>query len=328
MVRKRNPWSLTRWFFFMLSLLAVVFFVLMVVTLVHFSIPAVQLYGLPVLFSTKFSNALAGIVVEGQYGLLPALWGSCMVAVLALLFAFPVALCMSIFASEFSLGGLGRWMEGLLSMFAGIPPVIYSLLSIFVIRSFILPKFCGEGLPEEYLMSLPGIPTWNAGMLPREQSALLGGIFLSLLIIPFMAPLILDAIRSAPGSLKEASYGLGATRWFTLLHVTLPASLSGIVAAISLGILKSIGDVIISAWTIGYIKDGMPVPIFDVFERVAPLTSTGAGLLNGLKPGGQVAEAGQGAVAYFAALLLLILAFLILGVMNLIQHSLQRRFTQ
>jgi phosphate transport system permease protein len=326
MATKRNPWSFTHWMMVVLTSTSVFAFFLIIFSLIWFSIPAMTLYGPKILFSTKFSNAFSGTYNPGEYGLLPALWGSMMVALLALALGFPVALFMAIFTSEFSLGGIGRWMEVLLAMFAGIPPIIYALLSIFVVRSFILPKFSGQGLPEDYLKSLPGLPAWNAGMLPNEQSTLLGGIFLALLIIPFMAPLMLDAIRSVPQGLKEASYGLGATRWYTLMRVTLPGALSGIVAAISLGLLKTIGDVVISAWTIGYLKDGLPVPLFDVFERVAPLTSTGAGLLNGLRAGGQVAEGGQASVAYFAALMLMVLAFVILGIVNLVQHSLHRRF--
>jgi len=326
MAKIRNPWSLARWTIVLLTSTSVFVFFLIIFALIWFSIPAVTEFGLPVLFSTKFSNALSGLFIPGQYGLLPALWGSFMVAVLSLMVGFPVALAMAVFSSEFTLGGISRWMETLLSVFAGIPSVIYALLSIFVLRSFILPKFTGQGLPEDYLMSLPGLPVWNAGMLPREQSTLLGVIFLALFIIPFMAPIILDAIRSVPQGLREASYGLGATRWYTLGRVILPGALSGIVAAISLGVLQAIGEVVIVAWTIGYLKDGLPVPLFDVFERVAPLTSTGAGLLNGLRSGGQVAGGGQAAVAYFAASLLMILAFLILGAVNLVQSWLHRRF--
>jgi len=99
--------------------------------------------------------------------------------------------------------------------------------------------------------------------------------------------------------------------------------------AVSLGVLKSIGDVIISAWTIGFFKSGMPNPLVDVFERVAPLTSTSAGLLRGLSK--QVAYAPKNietSVAYFAALLLVVLAFVIQGLSALVQRSLLRRYTQ
>ena len=151
MTTKRNPWSFTRWMMVLLTSISVLAFFTIIIALVWFSIPALVLYGPSILFSTKFSNAFSGTFIQGQYGLLPALWGSFLVAMLALALGFPVALTMAIFASEFPLNGVGRWMEALISMFGGIPPIIYALLSIFVVRSFILPKFTGQGLPEDMI---------------------------------------------------------------------------------------------------------------------------------------------------------------------------------
>jgi phosphate transport system permease protein len=163
-------------------------------------------------------------------------------------------------------------------------------------------------------------------MLPLNGSTLLGGIVLALLIIPFMTPLILDAIRNIPQNQKEASLALGATRWFTLRRIILPSAAPGIIAAVSLGLLKACGDVVISAWTIGFVKDnGLPNPLWDIFERNAPLTSTGAGLVGGLY--GAVAQPGPTAsAANFAALLLLVFAFAIMGIANLTRKWLSRRY--
>jgi phosphate transport system permease protein len=123
---------------------------------------------------------------------------------------------------------------------------------------------------------------------------------------------------------------VGATRWYTLLHVTLPGALPGIMAAVSLGVLKTLGDVVISALTIGQARSGgMPVPLFDIFEAVPPLTSTGAGVINGISQGGASHPVSTlDSVAFFSALLLMILAFVILGVVNLAQHFLVRRIEQ
>lgn len=91
--------------------------------------------------------------------------------------------------------------------------------------------------------------------------------------------------------------------------------------------MKTIGDVIISAWVIGYVKSGMPVPLWDVLEAVSPLTSTGAGLLNGLQAGGS-STGPDIAVAYFAALLILVLTFIILAAGSLAQRYLRRRYAR
>jgi ABC-type phosphate transport system permease subunit len=326
MFAKRSSASITRRISLMLVCFPVVFLALMIVNVIWNSIPAITTYGFPVLFSTKFSNVFSGIYIPGQYGLLPALWGTVLIAILALGIALPISLAVAIFASEFSLKGLGRVMELVMSVFSGIPPIIYSLLSIFVLTAFIRPKLTGLGFPEDYLISLMGAATYKGHGIPVEKSTILGGICLALLIIPFMSPLILDAIRCVPNGLKEASLGLGATRWYTLWRITLPASISGIMAAISIGVFKTIGDVMISAWTIGYTRDGLPSPLIDIFESVPPLTATGAGLLNGLQPGSAAHQTTtQDAVAFFSALLLMALAFLILAAINLTQNLISRR---
>lgn len=310
------------------ALVPVGLFLVMLANLVYTSMWAVTNAGLPVLFSTKISNVFSGVYVPGEYGLLPALWGTLMIVFITLGIALPVALALAIFATEFSFGGVGKIMEAALGLFAGIPPVIYALFSVFVAKVFIQPKFAGEGLPEATLRAMPGLPSWSAGMLPREQSTLLGAILLSLLVIPFMAPLMLDAIRNAQHSQKEASLALGATRWYTLRHVVLPAALPGLISAASLGTLKIIGDVEIVAWAVGYYHPGMPSPLWDALERVAPLSSTGAGFLGGLtiRQGGHPPPTtGDASVASFTGLLLVIIAFCILGLASALQRRLRRR---
>jgi len=328
MAKKAQRWSLARVVISVLALLPVLLLLLIVANLVWSSLPAIQQAGLPVLFSTKISNVFSGVYTPGEFGLLPALWGTVLLAGMTLGIAFPVSLAMAIFAAEFNLKGLGRVLEVLLGILVGIPPILYAVLSLTVLTAFVVPKFAANGLPEGIIRSLSGLPPYNPGTLPRETSTLLGGLMLSLLVIPFMAPLILDAIRGVPHDLKEASLALGATRWYTLMRVTLPSALPGIAMALSLGTLKTIGDVVISAWTIGYIKNGLPQPLVDIFESVAPLTSTGAGLLNGLSGGAAVPPGPERGAAYFAALLLLLIAFSILVMSSLAQRYLQRRLAR
>jgi ABC-type phosphate transport system permease subunit len=326
-VRRRRS-SIVKLISLGITAIPLIAFILIVINIIYNSIPAVTEFGLSDLFSTKMTNVFSGDYVPGQYGLIPAIWGSLMLVIISFVIAFPSSLAMAVFASEFSMRGMGRGIELVLAVCSGIPPVIYSLFSYFVMRVFMIPKFAGNNLPESYLMALPGLPPWTSGMLPNNQSTLLGGIFLSLLIIPFVAPMILDAIRNVPHGLKEASVGLGATRWHTLTHIILPSAASGIVGAISIGILKTLGDVIISAWTIGYVRNGMPAPLWDITEKVAPLSSTGVGLLAGLESvgaSGGTAYGGETGVAYFTALLLLVIAFLILGAASLFQQYYKRR---
>ncbi|MBT9163420.1 MAG: Phosphate transport system permease protein PstC [Chloroflexi bacterium] len=302
-----------------------------VVNLVLESIPAIRNVGLgEMLFSTEFCGRLqAG---RGLYGLVPALWGTFLAVVIAISLALPVSLAMAVFSSEFPLGFLGRGMRGILGLLSGIPPIVYAIGSGVLVRLFMIPNFAGGfprwgvdvatelGLPLGYLGAARSVP-WG---WPFGNSTLLGGMVLALLIIPFVAPLIHDAIENVPHGLKEASLALGANRWHTLIRVTLPLALSGIIAATALGALKAMGDVMIAGWVIGWAPRIMPVPLWDVLEASQPLTSTGAGLVGLENPQSSGTEF---SVANFTGLLLLVMAFAIMGLTTLLQRKFWKRFS-
>ncbi|HVM70250.1 MAG TPA: ABC transporter permease subunit [Anaerolineales bacterium] len=325
MLNPTKNWTLVRRILLVIACIPLLMFLMVVANLLWNSRLALS-FGLPVLFSDKISTALSAKWIPGQFGLLPAIVGTIQVVILSLLFSLPFSLVLALAASEYSLGWLSRPIELLMSIFNGIPDILYALMSVFVVTAFIRPKFAAIDLDDSLIRTLPGLPPYSSTMLPLNQSTLLGAIFLALLIIPFMAPLILDSIRNVPQSQREASISLGATRWFTLQRIILPGAMPGIIGAISLGVLKAAGDVIICAWTIGFIKDnGLPNPLWDFFERNAPLTATGTGLVGGLFGATPVMGPGFSA-ANFAALLLLVFAFAVLGLAGLMRRWLNRRY--
>ena len=307
-----------------LALMPVSILVFIVVSLVLGSLLAIDEMGLETLFSTEFSGTYT--TGERIYGLIPAIWGTVLTVVIAIAIALPVSLAMAVFSSEFPLGILGRAMRGILGVLSSIPPIVYALMAWGFVELFMITKFTGAGLEE---IPPPGMTWWNLGTLPTQtaggNSTLLGGILLALLVIPFMAPLIDDAIRNVPQSLKEGSLALGADRWRTLMKVTLPLAMSGIISATALGALKAIGDVLIVSWVIGY-ESGLPNPLWDILEKTATLTSTGAGLGGGFEYSGGCSGL-ECSVAYFTGLLLLIMALAILAVEAFLQRRFKRRFS-
>ncbi|MEW6651358.1 MAG: ABC transporter permease subunit [Chloroflexota bacterium] len=328
MYNQTKKWSSIHVFTFLITLVPVLLFFVIIGNLVWNSIQAVQAVGLTSLLSDRISTIYSGVYdpQNPQYGLLPAMVGTLQVSILTLIFAMPFSMSLALLATEYNIRWIGRVIELLLSVFAGIPPIIYALLSVFVVKTFIQPKFAAIELTEGLIRSLPGLPDYNPGVLPLEQSTLLGSIFLALLIIPFVAPLIVDSIRNVPSEQKEASLALGATRWYTLQRITLPAAMPGIIMAASLGVLKASGDVVISAWTIGLYHDFLPNPLWDVFERNATLSSTGAGIVGGFYGGG--ASVGTNFfVSNFAALLLVLFAFGVLAVSDLARKWINRGYT-
>ena len=310
---------------FILAILPIIVIALIIILLVTNSITAIThvgLFGKGKLLSPEFSGKYTS--GKGYYGLIPAMWGTFLVVLLAMLISIPVALALAVISTDFSFGIISSFIRTILGLLSGIPPVVYALMSTTVGAIFIIPKFCAAGIPSNQLPP-PGMTWWTAAMLPFNHSTLLGGILLALLLIPFMAPLMEDAIKSVPHSLKEASFALGATRWHTLQTVTIPSALSGISASITLGTLKAMGDVIIVAWVVGY-ESGLPNPLLDVFEPTAPLTATAAGLAGGFTGTG-VGGAVQESIANFSGLILLVIAFIILALSAYLQRKLRRKYT-
>jgi phosphate transport system permease protein len=304
---------------FTIALIPVGVLVFMVATILVRAWPAITDIGVGELFSTKFSSRfLSGV---GHYGLVPAIWGTMELLVIAMTLAVPASLAMAVYSGELASGFVGQLLRWALALLAGIPPIVYALMAIVFVAPFMIPKFTG-GLSYSNLDSTkvgvapsnwppPGVP-WNAGAFAwnptgENSSVLLAGILLAMLAIPFMAPLIDDAIRNVPVEPKEASLALGASTWYTLIHITLPRALVGIIGAVRLGALKALGDVMIGLFVVGFAAVAMPFPAWDVLERTAPLTSEGAGLIGGFYGPGACNPADCSA-GYFTGLLLLLMA--------------------
>jgi len=265
------------------------------------------------LFSTAFNPE------KGQYGLLPAMWGTFLVVLVAMIIAAPVSLFLAVLANDFSIGFLStiiRWVIGVLS---GIPPIIFAAMAPVFFDLFIWPKFAGKGLTEAVLLKMT-----QYNDLPLNGSTLLGGILLALLLIPFLSPLLDDAIKNVPHSLKEASLSLGADRWHTLIHVTLPSAISGISSALMLGVLTAMGEAMIVAFAIGFEIDRIPQPLFDILKATAPLTTVIVGFSAGgfsLNLSGPLLTS----IGNFGGLILLLLAVAVLGISTYLQNRFKKR---
>jgi phosphate transport system permease protein len=308
--------------FLILALIPLAMLVFVIVNLFVQSMPAmtqIGFFGYGKLFSSEIEN----ITLNGveYYGLLPAIWGTVLVILVTMVIAFPVSLAIAIFANEFDLGFLGDILRSAIGIFAGIPAIIYALVAVVFARLFIIPKFCGVGYPGT--IPPPGMTWFYPGILPFNTSTLLGGIMLSFIIIPFLTPLLDDAIRDVPRSLKEASFALGANRWYTVRHVILPYASPGILSAGSLATLASMGDVVIVGMVIGF-QSLLPDPLFDILKSTAPLTSTGAGFEGGFSQSQGTPL--RAAAADFTGLLLLVIAFAFIVGVQLLQRRLRRRY--
>jgi len=184
---------------------------------------------------------------DAKYSILPLLTGTIMVAVIAAVLALPMGLISAIYLSEYANKPVRLLLKPTLELLAGIPTVVYGYFAVFAITPMLQ-------------MFIPG--------LDPVTNQLSGGIVVAIMILPMVASLSEDAMRMVPGSLREASYALGATKFETSTKVVVPAALSGILASFLLAISRAIGETMAVTLACG----GQPKLTLDPREGLATMT--------------------------------------------------------
>jgi len=184
---------------------------------------------------------------DAKYSILPLLTGTIMVAVIAAVLALPIGLISAIYLSEYASKPIRLLLKPTLELLAGIPTVVYGYFAVFAITPLLQ-------------MFIPG--------LDPVTNQLSGGIVVAIMILPMVASLSEDAMRMVPGSLREASYAVGATKFETSTKVVVPAALSGILASFLLAISRAIGETMAVTLACG----GQPKLTLDPREGLATMT--------------------------------------------------------
>ncbi|NWG15987.1 MAG: phosphate ABC transporter permease subunit PstC [Chloroflexi bacterium] len=165
----------------------------------------------------------------GDFGVLPLVESTFMTTFIAILTALPVGLAAAIYLSEYATQRVRAILNPILEILVGVPTVVFGFFALqFVTIGVLRPLF--------------GVDIYNT---------LSAGLVVGIMIVPTIASMSLDAMGSVPRGLREASYGLGATKLETIAKVVLPASLSGVVAAVILGISRAVGETMIVAIAAG-----------------------------------------------------------------------------
>lgn len=200
--------------------------------------PAIQQFGGQFLVNREWDPN------RNIYGTLPQIYGTIVTSAIALLLAVPVGVGIAIFLSENYLPpNLQLAIVFLVELLAAIPSVVYGFWGIFVLLPIL--KDLGQGLNEHFSwLPIFSTPPAGPGMLPA-------GVILSIMILPTIAAISRDALISLPSDLRQAAFGLGATRWETILKILLPAAFSGIVGAIMLALGRAIGETMAVTLVIG-----------------------------------------------------------------------------
>jgi phosphate transport system permease protein len=176
------------------------------------------------------------------YGIWPFLFGTLYSSLIALLIAVPISLGAAIFLAELAPKWLKTPVTFLIELLAAIPSVVYGLWGIFFLMPFLRDKVMAP-LADKHLPLLSG-----AGYGP---SMLTAGIILAIMIVPFITAVSRDILQAIPKAQREASYGLGGTKWETISKVVLPYSRSGIIGAVMLGLGRAFGETMAVTMVIG-----------------------------------------------------------------------------
>jgi phosphate transport system permease protein len=188
------------------------------------------------LFGTRWSplsGVHSGEMDPDKVGAIPLFAGTLMITLIAMLVAVPVGLFAAIYLSEYASPTVRASAKPVLEVLAGIPTVVYGFFAAITMAPFI--RGVGESL----------------GLSVASESALAAGIVMGIMIIPFISSLSDDVINAVPQSLRDGSYGLGATKAETVRQVVLPAALPGIVSAVLLGVSRAVGETMIVVMAAG-----------------------------------------------------------------------------
>lgn len=176
-------------------------------------------------FSTTWNPKFQG---GSDLGILPLLWGTFYVSIVALLFAVPIGLMIAIYLAEYASPSVRSFAKPAIEVLAGIPTIVYGLFALITVGPF-LRDWLAEPL----------------GLGSSSSSVLTAGLVMGIMLIPFVSSLSDDIINAVPQSLRDGSYGLGATQSETIKQVIFPAALPGIVGAMLLAASRAIGETMI-----------------------------------------------------------------------------------
>ena len=180
-------------------------------------------------FGTTWSPSFSGRGGASDLGVIPLLWGTLYISIIALAVAVPIGLFAAIYLSEYASPTVRGFAKPLLEILAGIPTIVYGLFALLTVGPLLLSVFGDDGV----------------GWMQGGTAVMTAGLVMGIMLIPFVSSLSDDIINSVPQAMRDGSYGLGATKSETIKQVVLPAALPGIVGAILLAASRAIGETMI-----------------------------------------------------------------------------------
>src|SRR5215207_10496278 len=232
----------------------------------------------------------------GNFGIWPLVTATLMTTLIAMSIAIPLGLAVAIYLSEYATPKARNILKPILEVLAGVPTIVYGYFAL----TFMTPV-------------LRAIFGQNTVQIYNTASA---GIVMGIMILPLIASMSEDALTAVPRALREGAYGLGATRLETATRVVLPAALSGIVAALIVGVSRAVGETMIVALAAG----SGPNLTLNPFEAAETMTGYIARISGG--------DVSYGSIDYQSIFAVGLTLFVITLIFNMISGYVVRHFRE
>jgi phosphate transport system permease protein len=204
---------------------------------------------------------------HNHFGALSLVYGTFLVGFLALLIAVPISIGIALFVTEIAPRRLARPVIYVVDLLAAIPSVVYGLWAIFVLLDPLANLY---GDVSSATADIPILKTLFAEPSATGRSYMTAGIIVAIMITPIITSITREVFATTPVALKEASYGLGSTKWEMIRGAVFPHSRGGLVAAVMIGLGRAIGETIAVFLIIG----GTPTITGNVLHSGASMAST------------------------------------------------------
>jgi phosphate transport system permease protein len=235
-------------------------------TLVSGSLPVLEQFGL------RFFTGTSWNPVEGRevFGALPYLLGTLATSVIALLISVPLSIGIAIFLVEMAPRSVRVPVSYVIDLLAAVPSVIYGLWGLFVLRFWIV-----DYIETPLSVNLGWIPLFSG--TPYGLDILTAGVLLAIMVIPTISSVSREVIQSVPNSIREAAYGIGATRWEVVSKWVLSYGRSGLFGAVVLGLGRAVGETMAVTMVIGNTVGpaAIPTSLFKASQTMSSLIANG-----------------------------------------------------
>jgi phosphate transport system permease protein len=242
-----------------------------------------------------FGTDWAPLFEPASFGVLPLVGGTMIVSAIAMFVAVPLGLAAAIYLAEYARPAVRKTIKPILELLAGVPTIVFGYFALTFFTPEILRAIFSD------------VAIFNA---------LAAGIIIGFLIVPTVASISEDSMSAVPSSLREGSFGLGASKLQTTMRVVFPAALSGIVASIVLGFSRAVGETMVVLIAGGQ----QPQWGVDIFKSMETMTAFIAATAKG--------DVATGTIAYKTIFAVGSTLFVITLIMNLISIRFVRKYRQ